>query len=118
VMRRPLIFRVWIPKPYNEPHIPASTNRDGRQLLLKRRRSTALLLLLPALIALLGLGLGFALFAFHFLLALLDDLGLGRSTAFYSHCLRGLLFFNLQRHNVRQHTLGIGDQLDLRRIDR
>src|SRR6266436_8433734 len=67
-----------------------------------------------------GLGLGFAFgtfFALDFLLALLDDFGLGWSCSFRSRDFRGLLFFDLERDDVRENLLRVGDQLHLRGIE-
>ena len=55
---------------------------------------------------------------FGFLLALLDDFGLGRCCSGYGDRLGGLLFLDAQGHDVRQHASRIGKQLDLFRINR
>src|SRR5215831_8050535 len=70
------------------------------------------------LLLLLLLAAGFGAFlAFHFLLALLDDLGLGRHCAFCRHFGR-LLFFRLERDDVSDDPLRVGDQLHLVGVDR
>src|ERR1700738_5630699 len=98
-MRRPLVLRVWIPKPHDEPHKSVSTRRTND------RRKMELLLFL-ALVALLGLALGFAFLAFlalFFFLALLDEFGLGWRCGFGGHRLRRLLFFvPSRRHQARE----------------
>src|SRR5205814_6183486 len=87
----------------------------------KSRGALLFLFALVAFFALLRLGLGFlfgAFFAFHFLLALLDDFRLGRRCSFRSHGFRGLLFFDLERDDVRQHAFGLGQQLEFRGVNR
>src|SRR5437899_305549 len=91
VMRRPLILRIGIPKSDNEPHRPFSSRPPFE------RRALFFLFALFAFVAFLRFGLTFrfgAFFAFHFLLALLDNFGLGRRCRFRCHDLRRLLFFH------------------------
>src|SRR5579862_3105528 len=73
-----------------------------------------LLLLLVALVGGLFSALGWlgAFFALFFLLALLDDFWLGWRCAFGCHFGR-LLFFDLERDDVRDDAILVGDQLDL-----
>src|SRR5262249_48932443 len=71
------------------------------------RTKPALLLLLLLLARSFG-----ALFAFHFLLALLADCGLGRRAAFPSDLGR-LLFFGLESNDVSNHALRFGNELHL-----
>src|SRR5712692_2094726 len=117
VMRRPLILRIGIPKSDNKPHSLLSKGPASAGLLLQNR---CLLFLLRFLF--LGLGLCFlclsAFFAFHFLLALLDDFGLSRRCYFRCHGLGGLLFLYLERNHVRDHALRLGEHFDFSRIDR
>jgi hypothetical protein len=114
-VRRPLIFRVWIPETNNEPHslvfcqrrknVTLKSCRDGAQRaatlqnrpeLAKSRGRNETLLLLVALVGGLFSALGWfcAFFALFFLLALLDDFGLGWRCARGCHFGR-LLFFDL-----------------------
>src|SRR3981189_2319927 len=61
---------------------------------------------------------GLSFFPFPFLPALLEAPRLGRRCRFRRHGFHGLLFFHLQRHDVRQHALRLGDQLHLGGIER
>src|SRR4029077_5542353 len=82
----------------------------------------------PLLLFLLALGLlglfGLRAFCrflalFRFLLALLDDFWLGRrSLGCRCHRFRSRLLFLLEHHDVRQHTLLVREQFDLRRVKR
>src|SRR6185437_15298515 len=84
------------------------------------RRKLLFLLLFSLLFGFLGLFRLGALFAFlDFLLALLDDFGLGRN------CLSGCrsfggrhFFFLLQNHDVRQNALRVSDQFHFLGIKR
>src|SRR6202000_3507944 len=71
------------------------------------------LLLLVALVGgfFAALGRFCALFAFFFLLALLDDFGLGWSCA-CGCCVGRLLFFDLERDDVSDDAILVGDQLN------
>src|SRR5947207_15602018 len=80
----------------------------------KSRGALLFLFALVAFFALLRLGLGFlfgAFFAFHFLLALLDDFRLGRRCGFRRHGFRGLLFFDVERADVLPPAFVVGEAL-------
>src|SRR5450755_222160 len=79
----------------------------------RRIRRAVQLLLFVALVGLLDLALGvgfFAFLAFFVLLALLDDFGLGSCCGIGGHGVDGFLFFDLERDNVRDNAIFVGNQ--------
>src|SRR5216683_8338463 len=106
----------------NENDLSLKSRQAGAQRC--RAATTKRLLLFLLLVGFLGLlgglGLGFAFgtfLAFDFLLALLDDFGLGWSRGFRGHGFDGLLFFDLESDDVGENLLGIGEQLQLGGVD-
>src|SRR5260370_17568951 len=96
--------------------LKAGQARGTRCCAATTKRLLLFLLLVGSLGLLGGLGLGFAFgtfLAFDFLLALLDDFGLGWSRGFRGHGFDGLLFFDLESDDVGENLLGIGEQLQL-----
>src|SRR5260370_9901221 len=102
----------------NENDLSLKSRQAGAQRCCAATTKRLLLfLLLVGFLGLLGgLGLGFAFgtfLAFDFLLALLDDFGLGWSRGFRGHGFDGLLFFDLQSDDVGENPLGIVEPLPL-----
>src|SRR5260370_34203313 len=102
----------------NENDLSLKSRQAGAQRCCAATTKRLLLfLLLVGFLGLLGgLGLGFAFgtfLAFDFLLALLDDFGLGWSRGFRGHGFDGLLFFEPQRDDMGQNLPWAGEQLGL-----
>ena len=96
VVRRPGVFDAGIAEANDQAH-PYTRRTGSRSIAATASRWRALLLLF-----LLGRGSFFAFFSlFGFLLALLDDFGLGRSCGFGGDGFGRLLFLDAQSDDVR-----------------
>src|SRR5260221_10251828 len=106
----------------NENDLSLKSRQAGAQRCCAATTKRLLLfLLLVGFLGLLGgLGLGFAFgtfLAFDFLLALLDDFGLGWSRGFHGHGFDVLFFLDLESDDLGEDLLGVGVQLHLASVN-